>query len=176
MCLGVFLLGFILPGTFCAFWEVFSYYLFKYFSGPSSSFPSGTPIMQIFMHFMLSSLLVCLHFFSFFFSIFCSVAAISTIPVLQVIYPFSSFSYSAVDSIWWSIHVGLFFSSSRPLVNMSCIFSIFASILFLRPWVIFTIITLNSWKFAYLHLIQLFFWGCILSLHLGRNFPLFHHD
>ena len=39
--------------------------------------------------------------------------------------------------------VCLFFSSSRSLVNIYCIFSIFASIVFLRSWIIFTII-LNS--------------------------------
>ena len=41
------------------------------------------------------------------------------------------------------ISVCLFFSSSRSLVNISCIFSIFISILFPRSWIIFTIIILN---------------------------------
>ena len=36
-------------------WDVFTYYLFKYFSGPFSlSSPSGTPIMQILVFLMLS--------------------------------------------------------------------------------------------------------------------------
>ena len=40
------------------------------------------------------------------------------------------------------IHLCLFFSSSRPLVNISCIFSI----IFPRSWIIFTIIILNSFS------------------------------
>ena len=32
------------------------------------------------------------------------------------------------------------------------------------------------WNFDYLHFIYLFSWGFILSLHLGHNFLLFHHD
>ena len=37
-------------------------------------------------------------------------------------------------------------SSSRSLLNISCIFLIRASILFLRSWIIFTIITLNCFS------------------------------
>ena len=37
----------------------------------------------------------------------------------------------------------LYFSSSMSLLNISCIFSIHASSLFLKSWIIFTIITLN---------------------------------
>ena len=40
----------------------------------------------------------------------------------------------------------LFVCSSRSVLNISCIFSIHASILFLRFWIIFTIITLNSFS------------------------------
>ena len=58
LCLSVFLLGFVLPGTLCFLdlvdyflshvREVFSYYLFKYFlSYFSLSFPSGTLIIQM---------------------------------------------------------------------------------------------------------------------------------
>ena len=72
ICLSVFLLGFILPGTLCFLdfvdyflshiQEVFSNYLFKYFprkqkyfSEPFSfSSPSGTPLMRMFVHLMLS--------------------------------------------------------------------------------------------------------------------------
>ena len=64
LCLGVFLLGFILPGTmhfldlvdYFLFHvrEVFSYYFFKYFLGSFLSSPSGTPIMWMLAHLMLS--------------------------------------------------------------------------------------------------------------------------
>ena len=40
----------------------------------------------------------------------------------------------------------LFLNSSRSLLNISCIFLIFASILFPRSWIIFTIIILNSFS------------------------------
>ena len=42
------------------------------------------------------------------------------------------------------IFVCLFFNSCRSLISICCIFSIFASILFWRPWIIFTIIILNT--------------------------------
>ena len=91
MCLGVFLLGFILLGTLCASWtwlifsfpfrEVFSYYLFKYFLRSFLSLISfWDPIMWFFMHLMLSQMSLTLSSFLFIlFSIFCSVAVISTI-------------------------------------------------------------------------------------------------
>ena len=75
MCLDMFLLGFILPGTLCASWTwvgfsfsalgkcstiIFS----NIFSVPFClSSPSETPMMRMLLHLMLS----CLHFFSFFF-------------------------------------------------------------------------------------------------------------
>ena len=64
MCLIVFLIGFILPGILCFLEfvdyflshvrEFFSYYLFKYFLRSFLSSPSGTPIMQMLVHLMLS--------------------------------------------------------------------------------------------------------------------------
>ena len=55
VCLGMFLLGFILPGSVCASWtwvtilshvtEVFDYNLFKYLLRALLSSPSGTPVM-----------------------------------------------------------------------------------------------------------------------------------
>ena len=44
------------------------------------------------------------------------------------------------------LFICLFFSSFRSLVNISCIFSIFASILYPRSRIIFTIIILNSFS------------------------------
>ena len=80
MCLCVFLLGFILPGTLCASWTWLTIYfpmLRKFsavtssniFSGPFSlSSTSGTSIMQILVHLMLSQRSLRL---SSFFSFFC---------------------------------------------------------------------------------------------------------
>ena len=75
------------------------------------------------------------------------------------------------------ITVYLFFSSSRSLVNISCILSIFASILFLRSWIIFPIIILNYFSGSlpiYIYFIVFFIWGFILFLHLGQNLISFH--
>ena len=92
MCLGVFLLGFLLPGTLCAFWTwlTISFPMFRRFSAIISkkcflslfslSSPSGTPIMQMLVHLMLSQRSLRLSSFLFIlFSIFCSTAVISTI-------------------------------------------------------------------------------------------------
>ena len=87
---------------------------------------------------------VFISFHSFFYILFCSSDLHHF--VLQVIYLFFCLSYSAVDSFQCIIHLCLFFSSSRSLVNISCIFSIFASILFPRSWITFTIIILNSFS------------------------------
>jgi len=89
VCLGVFLLGFIRPGTLSASrtWLAFSFPTFgkfwaiissNIFSGPLSlSSPSGTPIMWMFVHLMLSQRSQT-SFFKILFSILCSVAVIST--------------------------------------------------------------------------------------------------
>ena len=103
------------------------------FSGPLSS-PSGTPIMQMLVYLMWSQRPQRLCSFLFLlFSIFCSEAVISTILSSR------SFIRSSAPAIllWipYSVlctSVCLFFNSSKSLVNISCIFSIFASILFPR--------------------------------------------
>ena len=51
----------------------------------------------------------------------------------------------------------LFFKSSSSLLYISCIFSIYASTLFLRFWIIFTIITLNSFQVDCLSPLHLIF-------------------
>ena len=57
---------------------------------------------------------------------------------------FFGFRYSAVDSFWSIVHpFNMYFSSYRSLVTISCIFSIFASILFQKSCIIFTVIILN---------------------------------
>ena len=81
-------------------------------------------------------------FYSFFFILLCSSQFHDFI--FQVTYPFFCLSSSAIDSfqrIFNFIYcvfiiVCLLFSSSRSLLNVSCIFSI----LFPRFWIIFTII------------------------------------
>ena len=136
MCLGVFLLGFILPGTLCASWTwlTISFPMFgkfssiitlNVFSGPFSlDSPSGTPIMRVLVHLMLSQRFPRLSsflFILFFYILFCSSDFRHS--VLQVIYPFFCLSYSAIDSYQCIILLCLFFSSCKSLVNISCIFS-----------------------------------------------------
>ena len=89
-------------------------------------------------------LLGCLYFFSFFFYIL-SCSSDCHHSVLQVIYPFSaSVILLLIPSTVLFISVCLFFSSYRSLVSISSLSSTFASILFPRSWIIFTIIILNS--------------------------------
>ena len=122
--------------------EVFSYYLFRYFLGSFLSSPSGNPRRQILLCLMFSQRsLRLLSFLFLLFSLFCSAAVISAILSSR-----SFIHYSASVILLWipssvlfsSIY--LFFNSSQPLVNISCI----PSVLFLRSWVIFSIIILNS--------------------------------
>ena len=96
MCLGVFLLGFMLPGTLCFLdlvdyfishvREDFSYYLCYFLRSFLSFFSSGTPMVQTFAYLMLSqrslglsSFFVCLFVCFILFSVFFSEAMISTI-------------------------------------------------------------------------------------------------
>ena len=81
-------------------------------------------------------------FHSFFFILLCG--SYFHYFIFQVTYPFFCLSYSAIDS----------FSSSRSLLNVSCIFSI----LFPRFWIIFTIIPLNSFS-GRLPISPSFFWS-----------------
>ena len=91
MCIGMFLLGFILPRTVCASWTwvaisfhmlgKFSTIIFSYiFSGPFSLSSSGTPIMWMFLCLMLSQRSLMLSSFLFIlFSLFDSTAENCTI-------------------------------------------------------------------------------------------------
>ena len=86
------------------------------------------------------------------FSLFCSMAVISTIlssrslicssaSVILLLIPSSVFFISLTV-----LFNCLFFSTSRSLLNTSYMVLICATILFLRSWIIFTIITLNSFS------------------------------
>ena len=111
MCLGMFFLGFILPGTLCSSWTwvaIFFPMLWKFstiissniFLGPFSlSSPFGIPIMQMLVHLMLSQWslrLSSLLFILFFFILFCGSEFHHS--VFQVTYLFFCLSYSAIAS------------------------------------------------------------------------------
>ena len=131
--------------------EVFNYNLFKYFLRPFFSSSSGTPIMQILVHLMLSQRSLRLSSILFIlFSLFCSFVVISTIlssrslirssaSVILLLIPSSKV---LVSFILLFITVCLLCSSSSYLLRVSCIFSI----LFPVFWIIFTIIILNSFS------------------------------
>ena len=147
--------------------EVFDYNLFKYFLSLFLSSLFGTPIMRMLVHLMLSQrslkLSSCLFFL---FSLICSVAVISTIlSSSSLIRSSASFMLLLIHSSVFFISVIVFFNSvclflisSISLLNISCIFLVCASILFPRSWIIFTVITLNSFSvdcLSPLHLVVL---------------------
>ena len=110
MCLGLFLLGFILYGTL-RFWdlidyflshirEVFNYNLFKYFLSLSlcpfffwDPYNSNAVVFKVVLE---VSETVLNSFHSFFFILFCS--SYFRYFIFQVTYPFFCLSYSAIDS------------------------------------------------------------------------------
>ena len=120
MCLGIFLLGFILSGILCTSWtwvsisfpllgNFFSYCLVRYFlrSLFYLSSPSGAPIMQILVCLMLSqrSLGLSPFLFIFFSSIlfhgsdfhyFVSRSLMHSVLVLLLLIPFSLFFISVI--------------------------------------------------------------------------------
>ena len=104
--------------------------------------------MQMLVHLMLSQRSLRLSSFLFIlFSIFCLVEVVSTIlSSSSFIYSSASVILLLIPSNILFISVCFFFSYSKSLVNISCIFSIFASILSPRSWITFTIIILNSFS------------------------------
>ena len=161
MCLGVFLLGFIVPRTFCAYWTwlTVTFPMLQKLSAIISSNIFLRSFLSLFFWdpynanvgaFNVSQGSLILSSFVFIlFSLFCSMALISTILssrslictsalVIQLLIPSSVFF-----TCYCTVHLRLLFSSSRSLLNISCIFLILASIIFLRSWIIFTIIILN---------------------------------
>ena len=106
VCLAVFLLGFILPGTLCASWTwlTISFPMFgkfsaiissNIFSGPFSLYSSGNPIIQMLLCLMLSQRSLRLSSFLFILFLYFVLWHHS---VLQVIYLCFCLSYSAMDS------------------------------------------------------------------------------
>ena len=69
----------------------------------------------------------------------------------------SSVFFISVTILFIGVH--LFFSFPRSLLNISCILSMCAYILFLRSWIIFTTITLNSFS-GRLPISSSFIWSC----------------
>ena len=100
--------------------------------------------MQMLVHFMLSQRSLRLSsLISIIFYVFCFVAVIFTIlSSRSCICSSASVILLLIPSGVLFISVCLFFSYSRSLVNISCIFSI----VFPRFWIIFTIIILNSFS------------------------------
>ena len=116
------------------------------FSSPFSLSPSGTPIMQVLVHLMLSQRslrLSSLLFSLFFFPIFCGSDFHHS--VLQLIYLFCLlFCY------WFLlVYYSPLFVCSLVLLGLCkhflCLLNL-ASIVSLRSWIIFTIIILNSFS------------------------------
>ena len=154
ICLSVFLLWIILAGTLhfldlgdCLLSHVreyFSYYLFKYFLRPFLSLLFLGPLsydcaFNVFPEVLYTVLI-------FFLILFCSSSTIlpskslihSSVSIILLLFP------SSVVFIYFIIHLCLVFSSSRSLLNIFCVFSVCAPNIFLRSWIIFNIITLNS--------------------------------
>ena len=141
MCLGVFLLGFILYGTLCASWsyllshirEIFNHNLFKYFLSPFLFLFFWVPYnsnIGVFNVFSEVSETVLNSFHSFFFILLCG--SYFHYFIFQVTYPFFCLvilllipsRVFLISCIVLFIIVCLLFSSSRSLLNISCIFSI----------------------------------------------------
>ena len=99
--------------------------------------------------------------------------------IFQFTYLFFCLSYSAIDSyISFQLlcFLWLFFSSSKSLLNISCIFWIHISVLFVRFWIIFTIISLwvffRKITYFFFHLFGLV--GFCLASSSATNFLLCH--
>ena len=154
MCLRVFLLGFILYSTHCAFciWvsgsfsmlgKFFGYYLFKYFFWPflSLSPSSGTSVIWMLVCLILSQSSLRLSSFLFhLFSLFCSTSGISTSLSYSLLIHFPAscilllvaFNEFLISIIVFCISALLIFMFLISLFSVSRNLSIFASRLFPR--------------------------------------------
>ena len=154
VCLGAFLPGFILPGIHCMSWTwvTISFPILGKFSAIISSHIFSCPFSVSLLLwepyntnvdvFVLSqrSLRLLISFHSFFFVLWQWFP-----PFFLHTHLFYCFIYSPIPSGAFFIFIiplfnWLFFISSSSLLRISCIFSVCASILFQRSWIIFTII------------------------------------
>ena len=168
----IFLLGFILPGTLCAFWTWVTVSLLMsgkfsaiisstVFSGPFSS-PYETPIMQMLVHLILSQRSLRLSSFLFIhYSVLGQWFPPFYLPAHRFILLLHLFCYLFLlvyfftkiivffNSTW------LFFIFSYSLLKTSCNVSLCASIGSLSSWITFTTIMLNSFLLHtdYIHFI-----------------------
>ena len=96
----------------------------------SHSSPSGTPLTQMFMHLMLSLRPRRVSSFLFFCILFYGSDLHHPVQVIYLYFCLIILLWIPSSILFISVY--LFFSSSGYLLNISCIFSIFASILFPR--------------------------------------------
>ena len=117
-------------------WNVFSYLFF--------SASSGIPIILMLICLLLSQKSLRLSLLLFIFCyLFCSALVISTILLSSLLICSTSDNILLIcyDIVYCRLSI---LNSSRTLLNFSCIFSSYASILFPEFWMIFAIIALNS--------------------------------
>ena len=154
VCLSMFLLGLILYGTLCIPWTWVSFFFSKLgqfssiissniFSGPFSLLLLGPAIMEMLLHLMLSERSLWLSSSLFNFSLY-SILQQRFLPLclpanLFVLWPhlfylFLLVYFSLVTVRFTSVH--LIFKSFTSLFNISCIFSVCASITFPKSWII----------------------------------------